>query len=153
MPLSVNVGASGGPDSSSYKRAAISEQAWGVPFFPDEFKQAACNAGHPKLLKAPLPPHLQRAVDLNKKMSPGDLFNFREEWFQKWEARAEQLKPQEENLKLGLPEHLREILKPKRRLLWKELMQDTQYENQDVFSEVISGTDLMGQVPLTGVFP
>ena len=27
------------------------------------------------------------------------------------------------------------------------------YEDQDVFSEVISGTDLMGQVPLTGVFP
>ena len=153
IPLSVNVGTSARTSAPAYQHAAISEQAWGVPFSPNEFKQAACNAGHPKLLKTPLPQHLQHAIDLNKKMNPNELLEFRERWFQKWEARAKQLEPQEDDLKQSLPEHLREILKSKRLLLWKELLHDIEYEDQGVFDEVVSGTDLTGQVPLTGIFP
>ena len=152
IPLSVNVGTSARTSAPAYQHAAVSEQAWGVPFSPNEFKQAACNAGHPKLLKTPLPQHLQHAIDLNKKMNPNELLEFRERWFQKWEARAKQLEPQEDDLKQSLPEHLREILKSKRLLLWKELLHDIEYEDQGVFDEVVSGTDLMGQVPLTGIF-
>ena len=33
------------------------------------------------------------------------------------------------------------------------MMRDIAYEGQGVFDEVVAGTDLMGQVPLTGIFP
>ena len=49
--------------------------------------------------------------------------------------------------------HLRDILKPKRRLLWKGLLSDLGHKDMGVFDEVVEGTNLIGQVPLTGPYP
>ena len=51
-----------------------------------------------------------------------------------------------------MPEHLRNILKPKRLLLWKEMLSDIGYKDMGVFDEVVEGTSLLGQVPLTGLY-
>ena len=59
---------------------------------------AAVKAGHPKTLKSPLPEPLQRAVDLNKQLGAKGLGDFRNKWFEKWEARAKQLEPEESEL-------------------------------------------------------
>ena len=90
---------------------------------------AAVKAGHPKTLKSPLPEPLQRAVDLNKKLGAKGLEDFRSKWFEKWEARATQLEAKESELKSSMPEHLRDILKPKRLLLWKEMLTDIGYRD------------------------
>ena len=79
--------------------------------------------------------------------------DFRNKWFEKWEARAKQLEPEELELQSSMPEHLRNILKPKRLLLWKEMLSDIGYKDMGVFDEVVEGTSLLGQVPLTGLYP
>ena len=38
--------------------------------------------------------------------------------------------------------HLRDILKPKRRLLWKGLLSDLGHKDMGVFDEVVEGTNL-----------
>ena len=114
---------------------------------------AAAKAGHPKLLKAPLPDYLSRALDLNKNFGPKKLRDFREAWFCKWEARAQELQAEERALKESMPQHLGQILESKKLLVWREILADMNYEDQGVFEEVVKGTDLLGQVPLTGLHP
>ena len=136
-----------------FEDAQVVELAWGVPHSPEAFVAAAVKAGHPKTLKPPLPEPLQRAVNLNKQLGAKGLEDFRNKWFEKWEARAKQLEPDESEFKSCMPEHLRDILKPKRLLLWKEMLSDIGYKDMGVFDEVVEGTNLLGQVPLTGLYP
>ena len=136
-----------------FEDAQVVELAWGVPHSPEAFVAAAVKAGHPKTLKPPLPEPLQRAVNLNKQLGAKGLEDFRNKWFEKWEARAKQLEPDESELKGCMPGHLQDILKPKRLLLWKEMLSDIGYKDMGVFDEVGEGTNLLGQVPLTGLYP
>ena len=128
------------------------EVAWGIPFKPEAFVQEAVKSGHPKLLPVNLPQPLEKAVEMNRSYSKEEMKVFREKWFRKWERRAEELRPQEEELKNHLPEHLRSILDGKGLLVWREILQDLGYKDLGVVEEVARGTELLGQVPLTGVF-
>ena len=92
---------------------------------------AAVKAGHPKTLKPPVPEPLQRAVNLNKQL----VEVFRHKWSEKWEARAKQFEPDESEFKSCMPEHLRDILKPKRLLLWKGMLSDIGHKDMGVFDE------------------
>ncbi|CAE7340302.1 unnamed protein product, partial [Symbiodinium sp. KB8] len=47
--------------------------------------------------------------------------------------------------------HPKSILAPKRLVLWREIMEDLGYKDVAVFNEVVEGTNLLGQVPLTGL--
>ena len=132
---------------------------------------AAVKAGHPKTLKPPLPEPLQRAVNLNKQLGAKGLEDFRNKWSEKWEARSKQLEPDESDFKSCMPEHLRDILKPKRLLLWKGMLSDIGHKDMgvfdevvertnllghkdmSVFDEVVERTNLLGQVPPTGLHP
>ena len=110
-------------------------------------------AGHPKTLKPPLPEPLQCAVNLNKQLGAKGLEDFRNKWSEKWEARSKQLEPDESDFNCCMPEHLRDILKPKRLLLWKGMLSDIGHKDMGVFDEVVERTNLLGQVPLTGPHP
>ena len=72
---------------------------------------------------------------------------FRHKWSEKWEARAKQFEPDESEVKSCMPERLRDILKPKRLLLWKGMLSDLGHKDMGVFDEVVEGTNLLGQVP------
>lgn len=60
------------------------EQAWGVPFTPDEFIREASVAGHPKNLRSLLPKPLEHAIELNSRLSSSELVALRAAWFKKW---------------------------------------------------------------------
>ena len=152
-PLSVNKGTTPSALAPKFEDADLCEVAWGIPHSPQAFVASAAKAGHPKTLRTPLPEPLRKAVDLNKKLGPEGLASFREDWFRKWEARATQLEEEEAKLKASMPEHLRSILAPKRLVLWREIMEDLGYKDVAVFNEVVEGTNLLGQVPLTGLYP
>ena len=117
---------------------------------------AAVKVGHPKTLKPPLPEPLQRAVNLNKQLGAKVLEDFRNKWSEKWEARSKQLEPDKSDFKSCMPEHLSglsDTLKPKRLLLWKGMLSDIGHKDMGVFDEVGERTNLLGQVPLTGLHP
>ena len=85
----------------------------------------------------------------------GDLSHLprlRAEWFSKWTARANELTAEELQWKASMPDHIANILKPKRLLLWKEFLLDIGYPDADVVSELSNGTELVGEVPTYGIF-
>eukprot|EP00435_Cladocopium_sp_Y103_P073783 s444_g45.t1 len=129
------------------------EQAWGIPFSPDEFVAEAVARGHPKSFTKLVPSILRSAI-INNFSEPdvSELPRRRAEWFARWTKRAKELVPLERGLKSGLPDHAAKILEPKRLLLWKEILRDLNYPDVDVFDEMLSGTELVGEVPLCGVF-
>ena len=130
----------------------IYEQAWGVPFTPDEFVKEAYVSGHPRNLKNLLPSPLEHAISLNINLPPGDLVSLRAAWFKKWIVRIEELESDERSLKASMPEHLRKILSPKRLLVFREMLAELDYPDQGVFDEIACGTGLAGSVPDSGLF-
>ena len=130
----------------------IYEQAWGVPFTPDEFVKEAYVSGHPGNLKNLLPSPLEHAISLNINLPPGDLVSLRAAWFKKWIVRIEELESDERSLKASMPEHLRKILSPKRLLVFREMLAELDYPDLGVFDEIACGTGLAGSVPDSGLF-
>ena len=130
----------------------IYEQAWGVPFTPDEFVKEAYVSGHPRNLKNLLPSPLEHAISLNINLPPGDLVTLRAAWFKKWIVRIEELESDERSLKASMPERLRKILSPKRLLVFREMLADLDYPDLGVFDEIACGTGLAGSVPDSGLF-
>ena len=85
-------------------------------------------------------------------MSTGELANFRISNLKYWLSRAKALEKDEAALHLSLPDHAQRILKPKRLLLWREMMEFYGYHDCDVFNEVVSGIDLVGVAPSVANF-
>ena len=135
------------------EQVAFTEQAWGIPFSPEEFIHEAVSRGHPKLFSNLVPPALMEAVFHNFANNDlGHLPKLRADWFKKWTARANELRAEEFNWKNSMPGHIADILKPKRILLWKEILLDLEYPDADVVSELANGTELVGEVPTYGIF-
>ena len=129
------------------------EQAWGIPFNPDEFMHEAVKNGHPKSFAKLVPSILLEAVKRNCCQNPSasDLARERTSWFIRWTKRAGELATEERALKACLEDHVRRILEPKRLLLWKEILVELEYPDCEVF-EFLEGTHLVGEVPVCGVF-
>ena len=130
------------------------EQAWGIPFSPEEFIYEAVQRGHPKAFSKLVPKFLKEAIvdNFGSKLSLSELASARAQWFARWTKRAKELSQKEASFKAELPEHVRKILCPKRLLLWKEILQELGYEDMAVFEEISSGTKLAGEVPACGIF-
>ena len=130
----------------------LGEQAWGVPFTPQEFVTTACQKGHPKNFENLLPPVLKEAIGCNTQKSLSDLVELRAQWLKKWVSNAKIFDAQESELQSGLTEHLSRILAPKRILLWAEMLKEAKYPDMGVVNELIHGTELVGSVPSSGIF-
>ena len=64
-----------------------------------------------------------------------------------WLERAKALTTEESVAHEGLPMSLKEILAPKRLLLWKEMMEFYNYPDCKVYDEVTEGIQLAGTAP------
>ncbi|CAE7216539.1 unnamed protein product [Symbiodinium natans] len=128
------------------------ELVWGIPFSPEQFVREAVKAGHPRTLEVSLPQVLKDAVCTHASLSESELCGLRARQFAKWLKLAQDLRSEEEALKASMHKQVATILKPKRLLLWKAMMVEASYDDVSIFDEVISGTNLGGPVPDTGVF-
>ena len=84
-----------------------------------------------------LPSVLQSAVDRSRSLSPHENATRRVKTLEHWISRARDLQADEDALHTSLPESLACILKPKRLLLWKEMMVYYEYPDPAVFEEVL----------------
>ena len=129
------------------------EQAWGIPFEPEEFIFEAAQRGHPRLFSRLVPSVLQEAI--NNNFCEGSLHRLpmdRSLWFAKWTERAKQLRHEDMEIKSALPEHAAKILEPKRLALFKEILLDLNYPDAGAFDELVQGTELVGEVQPYGIF-
>eukprot|EP00435_Cladocopium_sp_Y103_P009876 s4862_g2.t1 len=137
----------------SQLQPGIEEQAWGIPFGPNEFVAEAVNRGHPKSFTKLVPAILHTAILQNFQNDKlGDLPGMRSKWFGKWTTRAKELVQAEKELKAGLQPYAARILEPKRLTVWKEILEDIGYPDMAVVEELVQGTELVGQVPICGIF-
>jgi hypothetical protein len=131
----------------------VFEQAWGIPFSPDEFIQEALERGHPKSFSRLVPKVLQTAIENN--FGTDELHSVpanRTQWFTKWTDRAKQLHQRDMEIKSALPSHAAKILEAKRLALFKEILEDLEYPDVGAFDELVDGTDLVGEVKPFGIF-
>ena len=122
----------------------------GIPWDPIEFIGKAGKLGHPfhQLSKSNKP--LEDLIDLLVH-KPTAVRSRRKIFIDRWARRAKELAPEEAKLKAGMSEHRRKILAPKRILLFKEMLEDIQYDDLGVVQEFIDGATLTGDIPVTGV--
>ena len=125
---------------------------FGIPFQPESFVNQAMKVGHPKSFDAPLPEALQVAVGMNANMTAGQLAEKRANWLARWTAVAQELMPEEEKLKKSMSPHAKLLLRDKRLQLWRKMLADARYPDVSVVDEMMQGTDLVGEVELTGLF-
>ena len=113
----------------------------------DQFVEAAVVAGHPVKKDSRLPSVLQEAVDFVTNHSVRDTAVYRLDTLRFWLDRAKALPSEESSLHESLPTAVREILEPKRLLLWKEMMEFYGYPDSSVYDEVTEGIQLAGTAP------
>ena len=143
----------GGLLQTKQPEVGVFEQAWGIPFSPDEFIQEALERGHPKSFSRLVPRVLQTAIENNfGKDGLHSLPLSRIQWFAKWTERAKQLQQRDMEIKNALPDHAAKILEAKRLALFKEFLEDLEYPDLGAFDELVDGTDLVGEVKPFGIF-
>jgi hypothetical protein len=139
-------------ESKPLLQSGFEEVVYGVPFQPEAFVQQALRAGHPRSFSAPLPEPLQIAVHMNASLTGRELAGKRTSWLAKWSAVAKEMIPDEAKLKQDLAPHVQQLLANKRLALWKKMLEAAGYPDVAVVDEVMQGTDLVGEVDVTGLF-
>eukprot|EP00435_Cladocopium_sp_Y103_P061907 s913_g23.t1 len=132
---------------------AMVELCWiGVPSEPDAFVARALEAGHPRGLDVHVNVSMQQVVNENLIDPPFLLAKKRVEFLKKWTARAKDLAPDEEKLREDMPEHVREVLGNKRLLLFKEILDDLNYPDSKLVTDIAAGFSLSGYMTKSHVF-
>ena len=100
-----------------------------------------------------LPDCVKDVIKQNMADDPAHLALVRCREFTKWTVRAEQLKERELDYKNGLPKHMQLLLKNKRLLLFKEMLDAVDFPDKQLVSDLSHGFGISGWQRKTGVFP
>ena len=112
---------------------------FGVPREPWDFIRKAAQVGHPRFLPYAGSEQLDDLLVNNFNHQACALDDRRLSFFKRWVARAKELEKDERNLRLDLGEHVRHVLQGKRLLVFKEILEDLQFPDQNLFNDIITG--------------
>eukprot|EP00435_Cladocopium_sp_Y103_P050486 s403_g15.t1 len=118
----------------------------------DEFISDAVTVGHPIGNEARLPTALADALEFVRSTPMHEVAKHRCSALSYWLERGTALQDSETALHETMPKDLKDILAPKRLLLWKEMLDHYGYPDTDVFNEVVSGIELAGTAPFVPSF-
>ena len=145
------------PDSGREKDGVDSSSnmihTWGIPWEPLEFVQQAAKAKHPMQLEQLLPARLGSVVGCYKTMAVQQRVVHRTSRLGFWVSRAKDLACEESEFHASLHPHVQSVLKGKRLLLFREMLQSIHYEDASVFEEFTAGSTLVGPAPPSGLWP
>lgn len=128
-------------------------QLFGCIWSEREFVERALEARHPLAVGEAMPEQLVAAIQFNLQKSDHEVAKLRTDFLAKWAMRAKQLQPAETNLKMSMDPYVANAVKSKRILLFKEMLEDTGFPDPGVADELQFGSDLVGEVPATGMLP
>ena len=126
---------------------------FGIPREPMDFCERAVQTGHPRGMAVQLPQLVREVIEQNFSMEPAELALVRCRELTKWTLRAEQLKQKELEFKQGLPEHMKPLMRRKRLLLLKEMLEAVGYPDKQLVEDIGNGFKITGWQCKTGVFP
>ena len=126
---------------------------FGVPWKPHEFVQEAALRGFPNNFAEVVPDELDEAI-LNLATQPHHVVvKKRSDFFRRWLSRAADLHSQEEQLKASFDQPFASVVRPKRILLFEEMVREYSLADKDVASILKQGVDLAGKIPLSHDLP
>ena len=112
----------------------------------------AAQVGHPRFLPYAGSEQLDELLLTNLKHQACALDDWRLSFFKRWVARAKEIEKDERNLRLELGEHIRHVLQGKRLLIFKEMLEDLQFPDRNLFKDIITGFRLSGWMRDSQVF-
>ena len=125
----------------------------GIHWSPESFVEEALLKSHPRDILQPLPFSMLRTLDKITRTPGHELAKERTEVARKWMSRALELKQKEQALKESMSPHCAKVLAKKNLLLFKEMMKESDYKDEHLFNNIVEGFKLMGDLPVTGIFP
>ena len=127
----------------------------GIPREPAEFVKEAWKLVHPVNQPARLPRELERALEIALVEEQGKL-EMRKHRLKSANMMMQAVldnKEEEDRLHRSLPEHLGRVMRNKKLLLFKHLLEQTKYDDAKIADEMMTGFPLNGWLPESGVFP
>eukprot|EP00435_Cladocopium_sp_Y103_P037020 s3875_g9.t1 len=124
-----------------------------IPREPLDFFNKALSAGHPRTIAIHLSDMVKQVLMENFGGDDHALVKERAAFLWKWSKRAKELAGDEVKFHASLPQHLQLLLKGKRLLLLKEVLQDLKYPDASLVDEIAAGFNLHGWMTESGVFP
>eukprot|EP00434_Breviolum_minutum_P030988 symbB.v1.2.027406.t1/scaffold2802.1/size122644/2 len=128
-------------------------EIFGVPWSPMEFVEQARDFVHPLAVERSLPSVLIEAVEAHNGLSEVEIAKDRLKQVLHWNNRAKALQEREDELKASLDPIVASTIRQKRLLLFEEMLKAASYPDLDVLSELKLGSNLVGNIPVTGVLP
>ena len=125
---------------------------WAVPWTTTEFVDRALEAKHPFALQAPLPTQLLETIHFVASHSPRHVVETRTAEVKRWISLSKELEQQERELHERLHPQVGKVLQGKRLLLFKRLLEESGYEDKNLFEDMIAGFPVVGIAAPTGVF-
>ena len=132
------------------------QQIWGTPWTPEEFVERAVAAGHPISFQCYLPETLRSCMSKSLGMTSADRIAARSQALKFWLRRSLELRSAEADLHAGLNPGVEEVVRTKRILLWKEMLESLEsikYPDIGVVEEFCDGATLTGPTFETGLWP
>eukprot|EP00434_Breviolum_minutum_P016199 symbB.v1.2.014274.t1/scaffold1033.1/size247163/12 len=125
----------------------------GIPREPEDFVARALHCGHPRSMATHLPEQVTSVLEQNMSMDVFPLAKRRISFLDKWTKRAKELEQDEIAFKASMPVHLQQLLRKKRLLLWKEMLEEYDYPDKKLIDEMSEGFNLTGWSNASSVFP
>ena len=140
-------------DMSSDRTGTCETQVWGVPWSEDSFLEQMVKFGHPATVKNGLPGVLQETMEYYKATTTYQRVDYRASRLGVWLRRMAELKGEETKMKGTMDSDVALVLKHKNILLWEEMLTSLDYPDMGVVNELREGTDLVGRIAKTGLWP
>ena len=125
---------------------------FGVYFSPEEFIINAQKLVHPFDVPLPLDEANMESIGFILQNGPAKVAQFRADKLRHYLRRAKELQCDERRLHDSLDRHIQPVLKAKRLLLFKEMIDDAGLKDQTLVDEMCSGFTLVGDLGCSGQF-
>jgi hypothetical protein len=137
-------------DTALLKPGACETQIWGVPWTEEQFTQQMVAFGHPATLQSGIPAVLREAIQRYREMDVHQRISYRASRLSFWLKQMVALKEQENQLKASMDS---DVVKEENILLWDAMLRAVGYADLGVVEEFKRGTELVGEVEKTGLWP
>ena len=124
----------------------------GIPRSPQDFLQQAIKVGHPRFLPYMSSSEVDVLVEANLGLADDKLLKRRNAFLKHWVDRAKSLAQDEERLRSQMHPHIQDVLKGKRLLVYKEMLQAVGFPDEHLFHDIIEGFRLTGWMRDSGCF-
>lgn len=131
----------------------MSSSCGGIPWAEEQFAQQMVQFGRPSVVGVRLPEILLQAIQSYRTMSAQERLSHRASKLGYWLKVMKDLRPQELDLKNAMHPDVALILKSKNICVWEATLKSVNYPDMGVVDEFKGGSDLVGCVDKTGLWP